>query len=157
MANFMQIVVNHTETIKNIMAIATSNNENAVKVYKHRNIMRAIRFLDLETGLKIQAMSRMESVNRGTKAVGTTGNKNIEMSVEKLRQKAYRVYRSTTQEAGNGLQKVADIINVATREELLKCWDGAGMKPAAIIRLVARKQEKKAKKSVKKNVKKSEK
>lgn len=151
MANFMQIVVNHTETIENIMAMAIESTANAVRVYKHKNIMRAIRVLDLEQGLKVQALARTESTNRGTKAVGTTGYKNIELPVEKLRQKAFRVYKNTTQEAANGLQKVADILNNATREELLKCWDGAGMKPASIIRLVARHQEKKAKKSTKKN------
>lgn len=149
MANFMQIVVNHTETIESIMAMAIESNANAVRVYKHKNIMRAIRTLDLEQGLRIQAMARIESTNRGTKAVGTTGEKNLDLPVEKLRQKAFRVYRSTCENAANGLQKAADIINNSTREELLKCWDGAGMKPASVIRLVAKHQEKKSKKSAK--------
>lgn len=144
----MQIVVNHTETIEDIMAIAIESTTNAVRVYKHRNIMRAIRVLDLEIGLKVQAIARTESKNRGTRAVGTTGYKNIDLPVEKLRQKAFRVYKNTTQNAANGLQKVADILNNATREELLKCWDGAGMRPASIIRLVARHQDKKKANSV---------
>jgi len=145
----------HYDIIMEISDSVCDNKEvqQAVRVYKYRRIMQAIRYFAPEDAARIQALARTMSTNRGTKAVGTTGNKNLDLTTEQLQQKAFRVYKSTCERAANGLQKAADIIKDATRAELIKCWDGAGMKPASVIRLVASKQQKKSKKAAKKGAK----
>lgn len=137
------IALAHIETINTINANALTSGAEALRTRKHANIMACIRILHYEDSLRIEAMARKESANKGTRAVGTTGCLNLDIDTMKLAGKAYRVYKATCENAGNGLKDVANVINNCTREELLKCWDGAGMKPAAIIRLVAKKQTKK--------------